>query len=89
MSSPEAPARPSRFGRFFWRDPNTQFLILAGGRPAGRRRRHRLRFGHWLTRLLVGIDDISGAESVEPRCACSPAAGPGRRIIARFFGERG
>ncbi len=31
MSSPEAatPSRPSRFGRFFWRDPNTQFLLLA------------------------------------------------------------
>jgi len=29
MSSPEAPTRPPRFGRFFWRDPNTQFLILA------------------------------------------------------------
>jgi len=31
MSSPEppVPSRPSRFGRFFWRDPNTQFLLLA------------------------------------------------------------
>ena len=31
MSSPEAPAptRPSVFGRFFWKDPNTQFLLLA------------------------------------------------------------
>src|SRR5215475_5211740 len=31
MSSPEAPApsRKSRFGRFFWKDPNTQFLLLA------------------------------------------------------------
>ena len=31
MTSPEppAPSRPSRFGRFFWRDPNTQFLLLA------------------------------------------------------------
>jgi chloride channel protein, CIC family len=31
MSSPETPipSRPSRFGRFFWRDPNTQFLLLA------------------------------------------------------------
>jgi len=31
MSSPEppGPSRTSRFGRFFWKDPNTQFLILA------------------------------------------------------------
>jgi chloride channel protein, CIC family len=31
MSSPEAPgpSRKSRFGRFFWKDPNTQFLLLA------------------------------------------------------------
>ncbi len=29
MSSPEAPSRPAILGRFFWRDPNTQFLILA------------------------------------------------------------
>ena len=31
MSAPEAaaPPRPSRYGRFFWRDPNTQFLVLA------------------------------------------------------------
>ena len=31
MTSPEAPAptRPSVCGRFFWRDPNTQFLLLA------------------------------------------------------------
>jgi CIC family chloride channel protein len=26
---PPAPSRPSRFGRFFYRDPNTQFLLLA------------------------------------------------------------
>jgi len=34
MSSPEAPSRPAILGRFFWRDPNTQFLILAAAAAA-------------------------------------------------------
>jgi CIC family chloride channel protein len=69
MSSPEAPApsRPSRFGRFFWRDPNTQFLLLAAavgvlgafGAIAFRTLSTRL------TLLLVGAEDIvSGAEAL-------------------------
>jgi CIC family chloride channel protein len=94
MSSPEPPARPSRFGRFFWRDPNTQFLILAavagllGGAGA-----ILFRFlTHRLTRLLVGSDDIlRGAESLEAwmRVLLPAAGGLVGGVIARFFfGER-
>src|ERR1700674_509140 len=95
MSSPDSPARPSRFGRFFWRDPNTQFLLLAaaagllggGGAIAFRFLTHRL------TRLLVGSDDIlRGAETLEPvvRVLLPAAGGLVGGLIARFFfGERG
>ena len=71
MSSPEAPAptRPSRFGRFFWRDPNTQFLLLAaavgivGALGAVVFRALSVR----LTHLLLDAEDIvSGAESLPP-----------------------
>ena len=95
MSSPDSPARPSRFGRFFWRDPNTQFLILAavagllGGAGA-------ILFRYLtrkLTRLLVGSDDIlRGAESLELylRVLLPAAGGLVGGLIARFFfGERG
>ncbi len=95
MSSPDPPARPSRFGRFFWRDPNTQFLLLAaaagllGGAGA-----IVFRFlTHRLTRLLVGSDDIlRGAETLEPfvRVLLPAAGGLVGGLIARFFfGERG
>jgi CIC family chloride channel protein len=95
MSSPDPPARPSRFGRFFWRDPNTQFLLLAaaagllGGSGA-----ILFRFlTHRLTRLLVGTDDIlRGAETLEPvvRVLLPAAGGLVGGLIARFFfGERG
>jgi len=69
MSSPEAPAptRPSRFGRFFWRDPNTQFLLLAaavgvvGALGAIGFRALSIR----LTQLLLDAEDIvAGAESL-------------------------
>src|SRR5215471_19476606 len=59
-SEPRAPARPVWFGRLFWRDPNTQFLILAAaaGLLGG--------FGaivfrfltHQLTHLIYGSEDI-------------------------------
>jgi hypothetical protein len=43
MSAPDAPTRPSRFGRLFWSDPNTQFLLLRrGGGPLRRRGRDRV-----------------------------------------------
>ena len=95
MSSPDPPTRPSRFGRFFWRDPNTHFLILAvvagllGGAGA-----IVFRFlTHRLTLLLVGSTDIlRGAESLEPWMrVLLPAAGGlvGGVIASFFFGERG
>ena len=90
MSSPDPPARPSRFGRFFWRDPNTQFLLLAaaaglfGGLGA-----IVFRFlNHRLTLLLVGSDDIlRGAESLAPlvRVLLPAAGGLVGGLIARFF----
>lgn len=69
MSSPEAPtpARPSRFGRFFWRDPNTQFLLLsAAAGVLGGLGAIVFRWAtHRLTRLLLQAPDIlSGAESL-------------------------
>jgi CIC family chloride channel protein len=69
MSSPEpaTPSRPSRFGRFFWRDPNTQFLLLAaavgllGALGAIAFRSVTVR----LTALLMDANDVvSGAESL-------------------------
>jgi chloride channel protein, CIC family len=90
MSSPEAPTRPAKFGRLFWRDPNTQFLILAavaglaGGAGA-------IAF-RWLTRtltaLLMGTSDIlRGAEALEPwlRVLLPAAGGLVGGLIARFF----
>ena len=90
----EAPTAPSRFGRLFWRDPNTQFLILAavaglaGGAGA-------IAF-RWLTRTLTGIlmgtpDILRGAEALEPWLrVLLPAAGglAGGLIALFFFGER-
>jgi len=97
MSAPEPvpPARPSRFGRFFWRDPNTQFLILAaaagllGGLGA-----IAFRFlTHRLTRMLMGADDILvGARALGPLLrVLMPAAGGliGGLIAFFFFGETG
>jgi CIC family chloride channel protein len=94
MTSPEAPTRPSKFGRFFWRDPNTQFLILAavagllGGLGA-------IAF-RWLTQALTGLltgtgDILRGMETLEPwmRVLMPAAGGLVGGLIARyFFGER-
>ena len=64
---PPVPSRPSRFGRFFWRDPNTQFLLLAaavgvlGALGAVAFRTLAIQ----LTRLLLDAEDIvEGARSL-------------------------
>ncbi len=94
MSSPDAPTRPSKFGRFFWRDPNTQFLILAA--VAGLAGGLGAIVFRWLTRalttLLMGTGDIvRGGESLEPwvRVLLPACGGLVGGLVARFFfGER-
>ena len=94
MSSPEAPTRPSVLGRFFWRDPNTQFLILAAAAGVlGGAGAIAFRFlTQELTALLMGSRDIlRGAEMlpVYARVALPIAGGLVGGLIARFFfGER-
>ena len=94
MSSPEAPSRPAILGRFFWRDPNTQFLILAaaagllGGLGA-----ILFRFlTQQGTKLLMGSSDIvRGAEMlpIYARVLLPAVGGLVGGLIARFFfGER-
>src|SRR5260370_27824465 len=72
MSAPEAvepipPSLRSRFGGFFWRDPNTQFLLLAalagllGALGAVVFRTLTIRLTHL---LLDATDIVSGAESL-------------------------
>jgi CIC family chloride channel protein len=96
MSSPEAPAptRPSRFGRFFWRDPNTQFLLLAaavglaGAIGAVGFRTLSVR----LTHLLFDAEDIvAGAESLPPilRVFLPAAGGFLGGLIVRLFAAGG
>jgi CIC family chloride channel protein len=84
MSAPEpvepvAPSRRSRFGGFFWRDPNTQFLLLAalagvlGALGAVVFRFLTVRLTHL---LLEATDIVSGAESLPPALRVFlPAAG--------------
>ena len=96
MSSPEAPAptRPSRFGRFFWRDPNTQFLLLAaavglaGAIGAVGFRVLSVR----LTKLLFDAEDIvAGAEAlpVALRVFLPAAGGFIGGLIVRLFAAGG
>ncbi len=94
MSPPETPSRPAILGRFFWRDPNTQFLILAAaaGLLGG--------FGAIvfrflvakLTGILMGSEDIvRGAEMLPlwARVVLPAAGGLVGGLVARFFfGER-
>ncbi len=94
MSSPEGPApapvKPARFGRFFWRDPNTQFLLLAaaagllGGAGAIAFRWLTLK----LTGVLMGTEDILRGVEALPiwmRVALPAAGGLVGGLIARFF----
>jgi CIC family chloride channel protein len=97
MSSADVatPSRPARFGRLFWRDPNTQFLLLsvAAGLVGG--------FGailfrwltHRLTALYTGSEDILlGVESLRPvfRILMPTLGGLVGGLVAwRYFGEKG
>ena len=78
-AEPTAPVRPSRFGRFFWRDPNTQFLLLAAAAGiCGGLGAIAFRFvTRYLTRLFVGAEDVvRGGEMLEPWLrVLIPAAG--------------
>ena len=92
---PVAPSRRSRFGGFFWRDPNTQFLLLAalagvlGALGAVVFRFLTARFTHL---LLEATDIVSGAESLPPALRVFlPAAGGfvGGLLIVRLVKEHG
>jgi chloride channel protein, CIC family len=92
MSTPDpgTPRRPSTFGRFFWRDPNTQFLILAAaaGLLGGLGAVGFRLLTHFLTRLLHGSDDIvRGVEMIPPwmRVALPAAGGLVGGLIAQYF----
>ena len=93
MTAPEpaTPTRPSRFGRFFWRDPNTQFLLLAAAVGLlGAMGAIAFRFVTTkLTSLLIDANDVvSGAESLPPLLRIFfPAAGGfvGGLVIRRFM----
>src|SRR5512132_3482440 len=103
MSAPEpvervepiAPSHRSRFGGFFWRDPNTQFLLLAAlagllgalGAVVFRLLTTRL------TQLLLDATDIvSGAESLPAALRVFlPAAGGlvGGLLLTWLVDEKG
>jgi chloride channel protein, CIC family len=93
MTAPEpaTPTRPSRYGRFFWRDPNTQFLLLAAAVGLlGALGAIAFRFVTTrLTALLLDANDVvSGAESLPPLLRIFfPAAGGfvGGLVIRRFM----
>ncbi|HEY6051788.1 MAG TPA: chloride channel protein, partial [Thermoanaerobaculia bacterium] len=93
MTAPEpaTPTRPSRFGRFFWRDPNTQFLLLAAAVGLlGALGAIAFRFVTTkLTSLLLDANDVvSGAESLPPLLRIFfPAAGGfvGGLVLRRFM----
>ena len=93
MTAPEpaTPTRPSRYGRFFWRDPNTQFLLLAAAVGLlGALGAIAFRFVTTrLTALLLDANDVvSGAESLPPMLRMFfPAASGfvGGLVLRRFM----
>jgi CIC family chloride channel protein len=97
MSSPEPPepSYPSRFGRFFWRDPNTQFLILAAvAGVLGALGAVLFRSAtSYITQLLIQAGDIvRGCESLPPwRRVLLPALGGlcGGLLALWFVKEKG
>ena len=100
MSAPEPveaipPSRRSRFGGFFWRDPNTQFLLLAalagllGALGAVVFRSLTIRLTHL---LLDATDIVSGAESLPAALRIFlPAAGglAGGLLLVWLVDEKG
>jgi CIC family chloride channel protein len=97
MSAPDAddPPRPGRFGRFFWRDPNTQFLILAAaaGLLGGLGAIAFRSLTRALTSLFFGTPDIvRGIGMVQPFVrVLLPAAGGlvGGLVASFFFRDKG
>jgi len=93
MTAPEpaTPTRPSRYGRFFWRDPNTQFLLLAAAVGLlGALGAIAFRFVTTkVTALLLDANDVvSGAESLPPLLRIFfPAAGGfvGGLVLRKFM----
>ena len=92
MSAPDAddPPRPGRFGRFFWRDPNTQFLILAAaaGLLGGLGAIVFRSLTRALTSLFFGTPDIvRGIGMAQPvvRVLLPAAGGLVGGLIAYFF----
>jgi chloride channel protein, CIC family len=100
MSAPEPvepipPSRRSRFGGFFWRDPNTQFLLLAvlagllGALGAVVFRALTIRLTHL---LMDATDIVSGAESLPAALRIFlPAAGGlvGGLLLVWLVDEKG
>lgn len=93
--APHVPSRPPRFGRFFWRDPNTQFLLLSAA--AGLLGAAGAIVFRWttarLTHVLTSAEDIvSACESLPPLLRVFlPAAGGvvGGFLAARLISEKG
>ena len=86
----KSPRRAFRFGRVLWRDPDTQFFLLAvTAGAAGALGAIAFRFVvQWLTRLLFGTDNVvEGAESLPAwlRVAIPAAGGLAAGLIVRFL----